>query len=64
MTPLEKALTRSREINYCDECEHIRLVNSVAYCGQTGKLLHPLMYERGEGSGPARRCRHREGLPK
>lgn len=59
MTPLEKALATKNEIDYCDQCEYIRLVRSVGYCGIDGKMLHPLMYTRGEGYGPARRCRKR-----
>ena len=60
MTPLEKALRESGEINYCDECEFIRLVNSVPYCGVSGKLIHPIMLERGTGTGPAHNCQKRK----
>ena len=62
MTPLEKALAREQgEINYCTECEHVRLVRSVPYCGISGKLLHPMMYTPGDnpGYGPARNCEKR-----
>ena len=62
MTPLEKALERERgEIDYCTECKHIRLVSGVPYCGNSGKILHPMMYTPidGGGSGPARNCKKR-----
>ena len=63
MTPLEKALQREQEdhIDYCTECEHIRIVRGVPYCGISGKLLHPMMYTpiEGGGSGPARNCKKR-----
>ena len=62
MTPLEKALQEQDEIDYCDECEHIRIVKGYAFCGISGKLLHPLMLKanRGQGCGPARRCKRRK----
>ena len=62
MTPLEKALARedANEIDYCDECEFVRIVREIGYCGISGKLLHPLMYTRGEGVGPARQCKKRK----
>lgn len=61
MTPLEKALQNSNKINYCDECEFIRLVNRVPYCGINGKLIHPIMFDRSiPGYGPARQCKKRE----
>lgn len=61
-TPLELALEReaSGEIDYCDECEFLAVVRGTAYCGVCGKLLLPMMFERGQGSGPARRCRERK----
>lgn len=62
MTPLERALERESndEIDYCDECEYVRIVRGVGYCGVCGKLLLPMMFERGQGSGPARRCEKRK----
>lgn len=66
-TPLEIALEReaSREdIDYCDECEYIAIVTGVGYCGISGKLLHPMMLERGQGFGPARRCQKRKEAKK
>lgn len=60
MTPLEKALQNEGEIEYCDECEFIRLVRLVPYCGVSGKLIHPIMYDRSiPGNGPARGCKRR-----
>lgn len=61
-TPLELALERERtgEIDYCDECEYLAVVRGTPYCGVCGKLLLPLMFERGLGSGPARRCEKRK----
>lgn len=61
-TPLELALERETEIDYCDQCEHIRVVKGTGYCGISGKILHPMMLERVEGGvgyGPARHCDHR-----
>lgn len=62
MTPLELALERETtgEIDYCDECEYVAIVQGVGYCGVCGKLLLPMMFERGQGYGPARRCEKRK----
>lgn len=63
MTPLEKALQRDMEddVDYCTECEHVRLVRGVPYCGVSGKLIHPIMYYPIDGvcGGPARKCKKR-----
>lgn len=59
-TPLELALERQGTIEYCDECEYLRVVNNTAFCGLSGKLLHPMMFVRGLGAGPARRCKKRK----
>lgn len=61
-TPLEIALARQAdgEIDYCDECEYVVVVRWTGYCGVTGKLLLPMMFERGQGSGPARNCKERK----
>lgn len=66
-TPLEIALEREasgEDIDYCDECEYIAIVKGVGYCGISGKLLHPMMLERGQGCGPARRCQKRKEAKK
>ena len=66
-TPLEIALEREaswEDIDYCDECEYIAIVKGVGYCGISGKLLHPMMLERGQGCGPARRCQQRKEAKK
>lgn len=55
-TPLEMALEREGQIEYCDECEFVRVVDNTVFCGLSGKLLHPMMFLRGQGFGPARRC--------
>lgn len=61
-TPLDLAREReaSGEVWYCDECEYMVLVKGTPYCGISGKLLHPMMFERGPGTGPARRCEKRK----
>lgn len=61
-TPLDLALEREAagEIDYCDECEYLVVVRGTAYCGVCGKLLLPMMFERGQGYGPARRCQERQ----
>lgn len=61
MTPLEKARQREAvgDIDYCDECEAFVVIRNAAYCKQSGKLIHPIMLERGQGSGAARNCNHR-----
>lgn len=61
-TPLEIALARQAtgEIDYCDECEYVVVVRGTGYCGVTGKFLLPMMFERGQGSGPARNCKERK----
>lgn len=61
-TPLDLALEREAagEIDYCDECEYVVAVRGTGYCGVTGKLLLPMMFERGQGCGPARRCQERK----
>lgn len=62
-TPLDLALEREAtgEIWYCDECEYMVLVKGTAYCGVSGKLLHPMMFERGQGKGAACSCGKRKG---
>lgn len=61
-TPLELALEREADggADYCDECEYVAIIRGVGYCGISGKLLHPMMFERGPGRGPARRCEKRK----
>lgn len=59
-TPLEMALEREGQIEYCDECEYVRVVDNTVFCGLSGKLLHPMMFLRGQGCGPARRCTKRK----
>lgn len=56
-TPLERAREEAEKINYCDECEHFEVVGNSAFCGVSGKYLHPLMMVRGQGNGPAYRCK-------
>ena len=56
-TPLELALEREAkgELTHgCIECEFCQIVRGTAYCGISGKLLHPMMLE---GSI---RCKKRE----
>ena len=62
-TPLDLALEREAagEIDYCDECEYLVVVRGTAYCGVCGKLLLPMMFERGQGYGPARPLPRTEG---
>lgn len=59
-TPLEMALEREGQIEYCDECEYVRVVDNTVFCSLSGKLLHPMMFLRGQGFGPARRCTKRK----
>ena len=49
-TPLEMALEREGQIEYCDECEYVRVVDNTVFCGLSGKLLHPMMFLRGQGT--------------
>ncbi len=62
-TPLD--LAREREVTgevwYCDECEYIVIIKGTPYCGISGKLLHPMMFERGQGTGAACSCGKRKG---
>ena len=60
MTPLERALQEQGKINYCDECKSFLLVGRVAYCKISGKMIHPIMVERGQGYGPAHNCKNAE----
>ena len=32
-TPLEMALEREGQIEYCDECEYVRVVDNTGFCG-------------------------------
>ena len=61
-TPLDLAREReaSGEVWYCDECEYMVLVKGTPYCGISGKLLHPMMFERGQGTGAALSCGKRK----
>ena len=42
MTPLEMA-KRKTAIKNCQNCSEIELVNGVAYCKKSGKLIHPYL---------------------
>ena len=59
MTPLEKAKAEEGHVNYCDECEQFEIVGNAAYCKVDGKLIHPIMLVRGQGTGPAWNCKKR-----
>ena len=59
MTPLEKARAEEGRVNYCDECEQFEIVGEAAYCKVDGKLIHPIMMARGQGTGPAWNCKKR-----
>ena len=60
MTPLEKALQEEGRVNYCDECKQFQIVGNAAYCKVDGKLIHPIMLTRGQGTGPAWNCKKRQ----
>lgn len=57
MTPLEKAKAAAGRVNYCDECESFVILNGAPYCKVDGKLIHPIMLVRGQGTGPAWNCK-------
>lgn len=59
MTPLEKAKVAEGRVNYCDECEQFEIVGNAAYCKVDGKLIHPIMLMRGQGTGAAWNCKKR-----
>ena len=59
MTPLEKAKSNKGRVNYCDECEQFEIVGNAAYCKADGKLIHPIMLVRGQGTGAAWKCKKR-----
>lgn len=59
MTPLEKAKAAEGRVNYCDECESFGILNDAPYCKVDGKLIHPIMLVRGQGTGPAWNCKKR-----
>ena len=60
-TPLERALRTQYDINYCDECENCTVVNGVGYCRVSGKMIHPIMFDRSvPGKGPAYSCKVRK----
>lgn len=56
MRPLDKAL--KGEIDYCDECCNFVVAGDYPYCRVSGKMIHPIMLTRGQGSGPARVCKY------
>lgn len=60
MTPLRKAKAEEGRVNYCDECEQLEIVGNAAYCRVDGKLIHPIMLMRGQGTGPAWNCKKRK----
>lgn len=62
MTPLEKAKSNKGRVNYCDECEQFEIVGNAAYCKIDGKLIHPMMLVRGQGTGAAWNCKKRRPL--
>ena len=55
MTPLEKAMAQ-REIKLCIYCADMRIVNSVSYCGKSGKILHPYLLRPDNTAG----CPHQQ----
>ena len=59
MTPLEKELAKEGRVNYCDECGQFVIVGNGAFCKVDGKLIHPIMLVRGQGTGPAWNCKKR-----
>ena len=59
MTPLEKAKAAEGRVNYCDECGQFVIVVNGAFCKVDGKLIHPIMLVRGQGTGPAWNCKKR-----
>lgn len=59
MTPLEKAKAAEGRVNYCDECGQFVIVGNGAFCKVDGKLIHPIMLVRGQGTGPAWNCKKR-----
>lgn len=63
MTPLEKAKAEADRVNYCDECGHFTIVGNGAFCKVDGKLIHPIMLVRGQGTGPAWNCKKRIKQP-
>lgn len=60
MTPLEKAKAAEGRVNYCDECGQFVIVGNGAFCKVDGKLIHPIMLVRGQGTGPAWACSKRK----
>lgn len=42
MTPLEKAKQKTA-IRTCQSCGNMEIVNGVAYCKESGKLIHPML---------------------
>ena len=44
MTPLEIAKKRSA-VKTCMNCADMEIVNGVAYCKRSGKLLHPYLLD-------------------
>ncbi len=59
MQPLEKAKAAEGRVNYCDECEQFEIVGNAAYSKVDGKLIHPMMMVRGQGTGAAWNCKKR-----
>lgn len=62
MTPLEKAKAEEGRVNCWDECESFQIVGNAAYCKVDGKLIHPIMMMRGQGTCPAWNC-HKRNRP-
>ena len=42
VTPLEKAKQKTA-IKSCQNCADIEIINGVAYCKKSGKLIHPYL---------------------
>ncbi len=62
MQPLEKAKSNKGRVNYCDECEQFEIVGNAAYCKADGKMIHPIMLVRGQGTGAAWNCKKRRPI--
>lgn len=59
-TLLEVALEREGQIEYCDKCEFVCVMDDTVFCGLSEKLLYPMMFLRGWSLGPVHRCTERK----
>jgi len=57
MTPMQRALDRSKKKKSCPTCEDRKVIDGISYCGISQKIIHPVLLHPGNTAG----CPHEDG---